>query len=545
MLSAKGRDVEVTKGIAVGADAYVTKPFSTQDLIAKVARAAGRIARCRDKLAVRAGARARRGGCVLAAIVGASRCSSRRDLPERGARGARCAILRDARRRASSSAALLLLAAARARRARAVAPLRRRRRAQLAEDARIMLAANPAHRAPPRGAAEIARLAGGAQRLRRRARSAAAATSRRAGARGERAHRAGAQPPRGADVGARAERARVQHRGPHPALQRARDAAPAQAARRRRRRRQGAHAWSASGARSSRSSTATSSSTRSRASTTGCAQGARSPVANFVTDRARRASSCACSWRRCSARRPRRRGRRADGIAGFVLLLDNITRRIESGQPPRPAAADADAGHARVARQHARRGGDHRVVSRTWTRTAQDRFIGIIGEEARSLSARLDQTVGEFADSLRTEWPLEDMRGADLIAAARRRIETQPRAADQARGRRRVDLAQRRQLFADAGRSPTSSRRLRDEFGIREIRFGLEARGPLAHLDLIWTGAPLGFETHDGVADRLDGAGRRGVPAHAEADRRAPRRARSGTRSTSRAARVLPHRDPA
>ena len=36
MLSAKGRDVEVTKGMAVGADAYVTKPFSTKDLIATV-----------------------------------------------------------------------------------------------------------------------------------------------------------------------------------------------------------------------------------------------------------------------------------------------------------------------------------------------------------------------------------------------------------------------------------------------------------------------------------------------------------------------------
>jgi DNA-binding response OmpR family regulator len=36
MLSAKGREVEVSKGMAVGADAYVTKPFSTKDLIAKV-----------------------------------------------------------------------------------------------------------------------------------------------------------------------------------------------------------------------------------------------------------------------------------------------------------------------------------------------------------------------------------------------------------------------------------------------------------------------------------------------------------------------------
>jgi hypothetical protein len=34
-----------------------------------------------------------------------------------------------------------------------------------------------------------------------------------------------------------------------------------------------------------------------------------------------------------------------------------------------------------------------------------------------------------------------------------------------------------------------------EEFGVREVRFALERAGPLAHLDLIWTGAPLGFET--------------------------------------------------
>jgi DNA-binding response OmpR family regulator len=36
MLSAKGRDVEVAKGLDLGADAYVTKPFSTRELAAKV-----------------------------------------------------------------------------------------------------------------------------------------------------------------------------------------------------------------------------------------------------------------------------------------------------------------------------------------------------------------------------------------------------------------------------------------------------------------------------------------------------------------------------
>ena len=37
MLSAKGRDTEVAKGMALGADAYMTKPFSTKDLVAQVA----------------------------------------------------------------------------------------------------------------------------------------------------------------------------------------------------------------------------------------------------------------------------------------------------------------------------------------------------------------------------------------------------------------------------------------------------------------------------------------------------------------------------
>jgi DNA-binding response OmpR family regulator len=36
MLSAKGRDVEMSKGLALGADAYITKPFSTKELVEQV-----------------------------------------------------------------------------------------------------------------------------------------------------------------------------------------------------------------------------------------------------------------------------------------------------------------------------------------------------------------------------------------------------------------------------------------------------------------------------------------------------------------------------
>lgn len=36
MLTAKGREVEVSKGLALGANAYITKPFSTQELLAQI-----------------------------------------------------------------------------------------------------------------------------------------------------------------------------------------------------------------------------------------------------------------------------------------------------------------------------------------------------------------------------------------------------------------------------------------------------------------------------------------------------------------------------
>ena len=41
MLTAKGRDTDVDKGLGVGADAYMTKPFSTKELAAKVAEMLG------------------------------------------------------------------------------------------------------------------------------------------------------------------------------------------------------------------------------------------------------------------------------------------------------------------------------------------------------------------------------------------------------------------------------------------------------------------------------------------------------------------------
>jgi DNA-binding response OmpR family regulator len=41
MLTAKGRDIEREKGMAMGADDYITKPFSTKEVVAQVEKVLG------------------------------------------------------------------------------------------------------------------------------------------------------------------------------------------------------------------------------------------------------------------------------------------------------------------------------------------------------------------------------------------------------------------------------------------------------------------------------------------------------------------------
>jgi two-component system alkaline phosphatase synthesis response regulator PhoP len=41
LLTAKGRETEVAKGLALGADAYITKPFATRELLEAVKRLLG------------------------------------------------------------------------------------------------------------------------------------------------------------------------------------------------------------------------------------------------------------------------------------------------------------------------------------------------------------------------------------------------------------------------------------------------------------------------------------------------------------------------
>jgi DNA polymerase-3 subunit epsilon len=182
-----------------------------------------------------------------------------------------------------------------------------------------------------------------------------------------------------------------------------------------------------------------------------------------------------------------------EGITGFVMLLDNITRRIETGSR-RDSLLQTLTQGTRASLASVRAAVETIASFPEMDNAARGRFIAIIGEEATKMSAGLDRAASEFADSLRTEWPLEDIRGADLITAARRRIEGRLGLPTKIE-----DVAETVWMKVDSyslmqGITYIVSR-LKEEFGIREVRFALAEVGQLAHLDLIWTGAPLGTET--------------------------------------------------
>ena len=53
----------------------------------------------------------------------------------------------------------------------------------------------------------------------------------------------------------------------------------------------------------------------------------------------------------------------------------------------------------------------------------RERFVGVVRDEATRMSRQLEEAMNSFADSLKTRWPLEDVLGVDILAAAARRIE--------------------------------------------------------------------------------------------------------------------------
>lgn len=180
-------------------------------------------------------------------------------------------------------------------------------------------------------------------------------------------------------------------------------------------------------------------------------------------------------------------------VSGYVLTIENITRSFERdterdqvihslSDGSRPALASLRAA-VEMLREHP----DMDAPTR-------ERFVGVIAEEATRMSRVLDRTMTEFSDSLKTRWPLEDVLGVDLVAAAVQRLEarlklpTKTESLDE-------DLWIRADTFSLLQAITFLASRLQDHYEIRELRFRLSSEDRMAFVDLIWSGIPVSSET--------------------------------------------------
>lgn len=187
--------------------------------------------------------------------------------------------------------------------------------------------------------------------------------------------------------------------------------------------------------------------------------------------------------------------RHQTAISGFVMTLENITRTFEV-DTTRDMLLQSFTEGSRAALANIRAAVETLMTYPNCDVAQRDCFLQVINEEVRVLSGKLDQTTADYADSLKTRWPLEEMLGVDIIAAARRRIEhrldlmTQTDVVDDSLWIKADSYTLIQALAYLAGR-------LKKEYAVREVRFNLSRHGRIAQLDLVWSGPMLSQQILD------------------------------------------------
>jgi len=180
-------------------------------------------------------------------------------------------------------------------------------------------------------------------------------------------------------------------------------------------------------------------------------------------------------------------------MTGYVLTVDNITHSIEE-EEKRDQALHALSQGSRSAIANIRAAVANLLDYPDMEAEQRERFLRVIDDEVARRSLAIEETMGQFSDSLKSRWPLEDILGADVIAAASRRIgdrlglPTKNEEVDEA-------LWVKADSFTLVFALTCLAAKLQDHYEPRELRFRLSRNGKLAYLDLIWAGPAMSSET--------------------------------------------------
>ena len=172
---------------------------------------------------------------------------------------------------------------------------------------------------------------------------------------------------------------------------------------------------------------------------------------------------------------------------GFVLLMDDASEEVALFEQ-RDQLLERLIESARASLASMRAAADNLESFPQMGLEQRARFTAIIGAEAQRLTAELDRATRSHSDLVRSHWSPEQMRAADLVALARRRIEanlglrTETGDIDETLWVSVDSYSVAQALSFIAGR-------IRDELAGQDLRFEVTAGGRHARIDLLWAGA--------------------------------------------------------
>jgi DNA polymerase-3 subunit epsilon len=180
-------------------------------------------------------------------------------------------------------------------------------------------------------------------------------------------------------------------------------------------------------------------------------------------------------------------------MAGFVLMLDNITREFEQeSERDRLLHGLTEGSRGSLANLQA---AVEILDDPALDSAARERFLGVVRDETAAMTRRIQDLSAQSVRGIATRWPLEDMLGADLVAAAQRRIDAQL-GVRVSTDETDASLWLRLDSFSLLQALAYLAGRLRDEYDVRAVQLRLvrsEARH--ARLDLVWIGQAMSTET--------------------------------------------------
>ena len=178
-------------------------------------------------------------------------------------------------------------------------------------------------------------------------------------------------------------------------------------------------------------------------------------------------------------------------ISGYVLMLEDVTEQIEREAARNELLFELTEGN-RAAIANIRLAAEMLHLPDV-DEAMRARFHAVIAREVEAVSERLEAASRAFADALRARWPLEPMRGADLVRAAAAYLQ------------RRLEVAVKleildEELWFDADHFSLLQAlaflagRLVEDYGVRTLRLRLSGDERLVYLDLMWSGGSLSNE---------------------------------------------------